>query len=341
MTAKIYNTVRMGLSSAEPLVSVVTPFFNTADYLAECIESVLDQTYTNWEYILADNCSTDGSGLIAEKYASSDHRIRLVREVEFVGQVDNYNRALQYISPQSKYCKIVQADDWIYPRCLTEMVAVAESRGNVGLVSSFSLYEDHTSHSGLPLDLGPVYPGRDAGKAQLLGRILFGSPTCVMYRSEIVRSRRPFFSSTTHHYEDAEVCFEIVRDYDFGFVPHVLTFNRRDNDSIWTRLERYGPRLLHRVLFLHRFGSDFLNPEELTQQIADAEGHYYRFLAEGIRHGYGKDFWDFHKQGLATIKTKLSYRRIASQVFLLLIDAALNPKRTIEAYLLRRRGPRH
>ena len=52
----------------EPRVSVVTPFYNTAEYLAECIESVLAQTYTNFEYILVNNKSTDGSREIAERY---------------------------------------------------------------------------------------------------------------------------------------------------------------------------------------------------------------------------------------------------------------------------------
>ena len=62
-----------------PLVSVVTPFFNTAPYLAECIESVLAQSYSHFEYILLDNCSTDGSSEIAAAYASRDSRIRLIR----------------------------------------------------------------------------------------------------------------------------------------------------------------------------------------------------------------------------------------------------------------------
>ena len=109
-----------------PLVSVVTPFFNTAPYLAECIESVLAQTHSEFEYILMDNCSTDGSYEIAESYAARDPRIRLLRCSEFVSQLKNYNRALREICEKSQYCKIVQADDYIFPNCLQSMLKVFE-----------------------------------------------------------------------------------------------------------------------------------------------------------------------------------------------------------------------
>src|SRR5262245_49195446 len=103
---------------ADVPVSVVTPFYNTADYIAECIESVLGQTHRRFEYLLVDNHSTDGSADIARRYAARDERIRVIRNTEFLAQVPNYNNALLHISADSRYCKVVQADDALFPRCL-------------------------------------------------------------------------------------------------------------------------------------------------------------------------------------------------------------------------------
>ena len=86
-----------------PLVSVVTPFYNTARHLAQCIESVLTQSYAEFEYILMDNCSTDGSAEIAESYARRDPRMRVIRCSEFVPQLKNYNRALAESEIQGIY----------------------------------------------------------------------------------------------------------------------------------------------------------------------------------------------------------------------------------------------
>src|ERR1700733_12194544 len=119
---------------SQPLVSVVTPFHNTAAYLAECIESVLAQTYSNFEYILVNNCSTDGSTEIAERYAGRDPRIHLIHRTELLSQVQNYNRALEESPAASRYCKMVQADDFIFPECLRLMVKAFEQSEKIGLV---------------------------------------------------------------------------------------------------------------------------------------------------------------------------------------------------------------
>jgi glycosyltransferase involved in cell wall biosynthesis len=123
-------------SKSVPLVSIVTPVYNNADDLAECIESVLAQTYQNWDYTIVNNCSTDGSAEIARRYAAKDSRIRVHDNRQFLRAIRNHNHALRQISPESKYCKMVFADDWIFPRCLEEMVAMAERHPSVGIVGA-------------------------------------------------------------------------------------------------------------------------------------------------------------------------------------------------------------
>ena len=106
----------------QPLVSVLTPVYNGERYLVECIESVLAQTYQNWEYIIVNNCSTDRTLEIAEKFAAQDKRIRIHNNETFVGCDANGNIAFRQISLDSKYCKVVHADDWLYPECIMRMV---------------------------------------------------------------------------------------------------------------------------------------------------------------------------------------------------------------------------
>ena len=89
------------MSRNEPLVSVVTPVFNGGTFLSECIESVLAQTYDNWEYIIVNNCSTDNSLAIADDYAKKDHRIIVHTNDRFVGVIENHNIAFTLIDRKS------------------------------------------------------------------------------------------------------------------------------------------------------------------------------------------------------------------------------------------------
>ena len=157
----------LGGRIAAPLVSVVTPFYNTAEYLEQCIRSVLGQTLVDFEYILVDNCSTDGGGEIARRFAAIDDRIRVISPPTFLSQCDNFNFALNQISPGSTYCKMVLADDWIYPQCLAEMVALADEHPSIGLVSSYTIFGTAVQGAGLPVDRS-VYSGREIARLHLL-----------------------------------------------------------------------------------------------------------------------------------------------------------------------------
>src|SRR3989442_705038 len=89
----------------QPLVSILTPVYNGASYLKECIDSVLAQTYSHWEYIIINNCNTDKTLEIACEYTTKYNSIRVHNNTEFLGVIANHNLAFSLMSPAAKYCK--------------------------------------------------------------------------------------------------------------------------------------------------------------------------------------------------------------------------------------------
>jgi glycosyltransferase involved in cell wall biosynthesis len=321
-----------------PLVSIVTPFYNTRDFLAECIESVLRQTYSNFEYILVDNCSTDGSSDIAKQYADRFPAIiRLVRTESFLSQVRNYNYALSCISPNSKYCKMVQADDWIFPDCVRSLVEVAEAHPKVGIVAAYELEGSWISLDGLPYPSAEV-SGREVCRLFFTKNVsLFGSPTSLLMRSELVRSRNPFYDERHAPFEDAHVCFDALRTWNFGFVHQVLTYSRRDNESILLRIRPYQFQLFSRLAKIIAHGRNYLSDDEYRYLLKDAEHTYFYFLGNAALQGRDPKFWEFHRERLASINYSLNFGFMAKWILLVLLDHVGNPKRTWE-YLWPRRG---
>lgn len=283
-----------------PLISVVTPFFNTAAYLAECIESVLAQTYADFEYILLDNCSTDGSSEIAAAYARLDRRIRLLPCSVLLPQLQNYNRALAEIAVGSKYCKMVQADDWIFPQCLELMVEAFERSESIGLVSSYWLYGEKLCGSGLPYQLVTAN-GKECARQYLqTGESIFGTQSQVMYRSSLIRGVDQFFNVTFPSFSDLQKVLDILEHWDFGFVHQVLSFSRSDNGSLFRGIESLKPfQLLWYVMAL-RYAPIFFEAKEAASLVARRKREYYRVLARATFLLPGADFWRFHKSVLKT-----------------------------------------
>jgi glycosyltransferase involved in cell wall biosynthesis len=317
----------MALSTAAPLVSIITPFYNTDPHLAECIESVLAQTYGNWEYILINNQSTDSSRSIAQRYAGQDKRLRLIDTLQHLSQVDNFEASLRYMSPEAKYCKMVLADDWIFPECIERMVEVAEANPTVGIVSSYFLYGNEVNGDGLSYP-STVTPGRTAARLMLLhGYYLTGSPNSILLRADVVRKSRPFFPEG-RVYEDTEACFQVLAEHDFGFVHQVLTFSREANVSTLSGLNRLEPGLLRKYMFAKQYGPQFLDESECKQHLREATHRYGEFLAESVFKFKSKEFWDFHRRGLQVIGCDFWSIGLPKYIFLEILDIIFNPKKT-------------
>src|SRR5262249_5460520 len=204
---------------------ILTPVHNGERHLAECIESVLAQTLSDWEYLIVDNCSTDATREIAERYAAADGRIRYERHDEYVDVIASHNRAFDALDPRSVYCKIVSGDDWLYPECLERMVAVADGNPQVGLVSAYCLAGTFIDLVGLPYSRSVVPGGEILSQSLLGGPYVTGTPTSVLIRSELIRARRPFYDPTLRH-ADTEAAYWTFTQSDFALVHQVLTYTR-------------------------------------------------------------------------------------------------------------------
>ena len=318
------------MSEAPPLVSVVTPFYNTEAFLAECIESVLRQTHQNWEYVLVNNQSTDRSAEIARLYAAQDSRIRLIETPRFLSQNENYNFALEQISTSSKYCKVVQADDWIFPECLARMVSVADGDPSIGVVSGYRIQGRLVNNDGLPYSDAPI-PGREICRLNLLldGRQLFGSPTTVMVRSELVRKRRPFYPPASIS-DDSDAMFEVLRDCAFGFVFQVCAYERVGDDGISSCVDRHDPFwFLAKFTRIKKYGPEYLSAKEYEGRMRSVERAYLRFLARSSFSRRDREFWAFHRDGLRAQGYELTWLRLLPFIGWQIVDFVLNPKATI------------
>jgi glycosyltransferase involved in cell wall biosynthesis len=256
----------------------VTPVYNGAAFLRECIESVLAQTYDNWEYAICDNCSTDESREIALEYAERDPRIRVVPANEHVAAVPSMSRAMRAIPPGCQYVKVVHADDWLFPECIERMVAVASEHPPVGIVGAYRLAERNVECDGLP-STESVVDGREVGRRSLLGSLrVFGSPTSTLLRADLVRARDPFYDDAIIN-ADWEVCYALLRGSDFGFVHQVLTFTRHHDQTVTSRTTRSAAFYVGRFVMLERYGPYYLGDEEYRRRLTEMTAGYLAYLA--------------------------------------------------------------
>lgn len=319
---------------AQPLVSVLTPVYNGQAYLAECIESILAQTYQNWEYVIVNNCSSDETLKIAQTYADKDRRIRIHNNSEFVGCDQNGNIAFRQISVDSKYCKVVHADDWIYPECIMKMVELAEAHPAVAIVGAYGLSRANVQWVGLD-ETRTVFSGQEIFRAKVYGRrYLCGNPTSMLIRSEEVRKRPTFYNEANMHC-DMESCFDILRDRDFGFVHQVLTYVRirAHEETEMGFSERFNTFILGDLEVLSKYGRAYLNEDEYDQQLKVWWKRYYRFLGSRVFRNKETGLWAYHRKELGRLGYSMSTVKIATAVLMELIELVFNPLMTSQRLL--------
>ena len=123
-----------------PMISVVMPVYNAEKYVAEAVESILNQTYSDFEFIIIDDCSTDSSYKILQSYAAKDNRIRLFKNEMNHKQAYTKNLAIELA--QGKYIAFMDADDISLPERFAKQIEFMESNPTIGVSGTYSIAFD-------------------------------------------------------------------------------------------------------------------------------------------------------------------------------------------------------
>lgn len=229
----------MAEQNRHPKVSVVMSVYNGERHLRETVESVLNQTFTDFEFIMIDDGSTDGTRAILESY--DDSRIVLLHNEENIGLTRSLNRGLA--KAQGEYIARQDADDVSFARRLAAQVQFLDSNPRVGLVGTSCCRIDSQGEV-LGIRKGS-YGGRSL--RQVLHRRSVFTHGSVMFRQtclEVVGPYRPCF----RYAQDFDLWLRISEHFDLGYVeetlymrrvhPTNITYARRPTQSRFSVLAR-------------------------------------------------------------------------------------------------------
>jgi len=158
------------------LVSIITPSYNSACFISETIESVMNQTYINWEMIIVDDCSTDNSVGIIEEYVKKDARIKLFKLGENSGAAIARNKALENAS--GRFIAFLDSDDLWMPDKLEKQIKFMLKNE---YVFTFTSYQSFSKKHGIKVIRVP----RKINYQQYLKNTIIGCLTVILDKKKL------------------------------------------------------------------------------------------------------------------------------------------------------------
>jgi glycosyltransferase involved in cell wall biosynthesis len=232
-----------------PRLSIGLPVYNGDRYLSESLESLLGQTYAEFELIISDNASTDGTAEICRHYAGQDSRIRYFRQRHNIGCAPNHNFVLT--QAKGELFKSASHDDLYASDLVERCIDALDQDPRVVLAHSWSALIDS---SGAVTELVEYPVATEAARApDRLRSMLFdgwGDDEGGVVRMEVLRRAAPHGS---HHFADRTFTIELALHGPFHMVPDRLYFRRYHseqggrNASVRARCTNLDPRRADRV----------------------------------------------------------------------------------------------
>jgi teichuronic acid biosynthesis glycosyltransferase TuaG len=209
----------------QPLVSIITPAYNAERFIKATIESVINQTYTNWEMLIVNDCSKDSTTFIVQEYVEKDSRIILINAPQNGGVAAARNLALE--RAKGKYIAFVDSDDCWHPKKLEIQINFMQERNIAFSYTSYQLIDENGTMLNRYVHAKPTMKYNNVLKNTLIG--------CLTVVVNVEKTGGFRFPPLTHT-EDTMAWVEVLRR---GFVAYgildVLSYYRISSNSMTSR----------------------------------------------------------------------------------------------------------
>jgi glycosyltransferase involved in cell wall biosynthesis len=235
----VYRSCRVNMNRT-PRVVIGLPVYNGQNYLREAIESVLAQTFTDFQLVISDNASTDATEAIGREYAVRDHRVIYYRHSENIGCAPNFNFVFEQYGKNAPYFKWQAHDDLIAPEFLERCVALLDAEPNLVIANcrSLAINEQGTQIGTFDHEIRLS----DKSASDRFWRSLWAgyfTEHFGLQRSSAMQQTQLFGSFTG---SDRNYAVTMILQGNVGYVEEYL-FSRRDHPDCYCRIKNASDRL--------------------------------------------------------------------------------------------------
>ncbi|MGK2877388.1 MAG: glycosyltransferase family 2 protein [Solirubrobacterales bacterium] len=209
-----------------PSITVCIPTYNYAHYLGGAISSVLEQSWGDFELLVADDASSDNTAEVVQPFLADERVTFMPNEVNH-GMFANFNRCVEIA--RGRYIKFLMADDWLAKDFLKEMAALLDEHPELALATSAGwLVDDKGTPFGEQhqhLGAGPVVPRSRVVDEFARGFNVIGMPTATLVRTQAMRDAGGFDAEYAPA-ADVNLWFKLLSTSDLGWIPRPLSYLR-------------------------------------------------------------------------------------------------------------------
>lgn len=253
--------------TSTPVVTIAIPTYNSARYLEETIDAVMRQTFTDWELVIVDDASTDGTASILGKLPSilHDPRVRVFHNDHNLRMVGNWNAAVS--RSRGRFLKLLCADDILVPDCIDRQVRALDAHPSAVVASGARvIINSRGKRLFVRNGIGRtgLYPGRAMIRRSIMsGTNIIGDPVNVMWRRSAMEEVGIFDPSVVYC-TDVEYWMRLLSVGDLYYDAEPVGFYRIHAEAAATGLAGVTVRdFLHTARLQEARGSVSLSPFDL------------------------------------------------------------------------------